>query len=676
MKKIIIVLVVFISSIIFYDSYMDLSQQQYKDVINLAYKVAQERNMDVVPVDLQLSENKKERQEQFNQVYSFLQEHSYSCFVGMVSKNVNTEYVYLSGTTDLPVDTEENKEVDFTKNTNHYLSSSYKDKNRYATIDFIDSSYHSEYNTIYRIKSFSNYIQNWNGNTLFPLYFVTDSKKDLIRDLNQANIISDLKVDGDITTSDFSLDKIDYSFLKRILMYLSIAVLLCLLSDVFTSRKEVFIRKMQGATTWFIYKRLYGKLYVSSIFLFSFIQFLLYVFVVHNFRPVTHILIQYLMCSVLLFVCCMGIVGVILYMFLHQIQSVVLLKKTEYQWISRALFVLKCVFLISIFIPLFTSLNYTTQVMQDGYFMKKYEENYNHYLRLEGVNINMFSLKFSNTVLELKEKIKQYPYIYEDYSLKTNRDGEEITHPYIFVNKEYLKDYTLYKDGKRVESIQTGTIYAPKSINANETYCLASKCEYEQIDEGYTMVSHSFNEENWHVKNPIIYVVDDKDELDLFNMYISDKNQSVKQSLDNYLKENGLYQSINFGYENDDYEQKMSVITKLIIDSTILLIVYICVLVLFQYQAIYLYFLENRKLIALNCLLGKNVWQKYRDFIIMNLLIYLILIFWMVLVVKNTKLEILILLSVMIGIDFVIAFLFKIYFEHKRVLLSLKGDLE
>lgn len=61
MKKIIMVLVIFISSIIFYDSYVNLSQKQYNDVINLSYKFAQENDMEVVPIDLQLSEDKKEQ---------------------------------------------------------------------------------------------------------------------------------------------------------------------------------------------------------------------------------------------------------------------------------------------------------------------------------------------------------------------------------------------------------------------------------------------------------------------------------------------------------------------------------------------------------------------------------------------------------------------------------------
>ena len=115
MKKIIMVLVIFISSIIFYDSYVNLSRQQYNDVINLSYKFAQENDMEVVPIDLQLSEDKQERTEQFNQVYSFLQEHSYPCFVGIVSKNIKTEYVYLPKQNKLPIYTEENKAIDFNK---------------------------------------------------------------------------------------------------------------------------------------------------------------------------------------------------------------------------------------------------------------------------------------------------------------------------------------------------------------------------------------------------------------------------------------------------------------------------------------------------------------------------------------------------------------------------------
>lgn len=111
MKKIIMVLVIFISSIIFYDSYVNLSQKQYNDVINLSYKFAQESDMEVVPIDLQLSEDKQERTEQFNQVYSFLQEHSYPCFVGIVSKNIKTEYVYLPKQNKLPIYTEEKKRL-------------------------------------------------------------------------------------------------------------------------------------------------------------------------------------------------------------------------------------------------------------------------------------------------------------------------------------------------------------------------------------------------------------------------------------------------------------------------------------------------------------------------------------------------------------------------------------
>lgn len=61
MKKIIMVLVIFISSIIFYDSYINLSQKQYNDVINLSCKFAQENDMEVIPIDLQLSEDKKEQ---------------------------------------------------------------------------------------------------------------------------------------------------------------------------------------------------------------------------------------------------------------------------------------------------------------------------------------------------------------------------------------------------------------------------------------------------------------------------------------------------------------------------------------------------------------------------------------------------------------------------------------
>lgn len=133
---------------------------------------------------------------------------------------------------------------------------------------------------------------------------------------------------------------------------------------------------------------------------------------VQNFRPVTHELIQYLLQSALLFVLCLIVVGFIIYVLLSQIQSVVILKKSQFRWISMTLFMLKCVFLISIFIPLSTSFKYTSQVVQDGYYLNKYKETYNNYLRLEGVNINMFSLGYQDAMSQLNEKIREYPYIY------------------------------------------------------------------------------------------------------------------------------------------------------------------------------------------------------------------------------------------------------------------------
>lgn len=666
MKKIITILVVFISSIIFYDGYVNISQKQYNDVINIVYKVAKQQDMDVIPVDLQLSENKEERVEQFNKVYQFLEEYHYTCFVGMTSKNVNTEYIYAPKKDRIQIYTVENKSIDFSKSSTDYLSSSYNDKDRYATIDFIDSSYHENYNQVYRIKQFSNYIKDWNGNTLFPLYFVSNNKAQLLNDLQVANITNEMQVNGDISTSNFSLSTIDYSFLKRILMYLMIAILLCLLSDLLASRKEIFIRKMQGASSIFIYKKQYGSFYIFNILFYTIVQFVLYLSVVQNIRPVNSTLIIYLFKSILLFILCMGIVLSVSFFILCQIQSVSILKKTQFKWLSYTVAVLKAVFMVSIFVPLSISFTYTYQVVQDGYYLNKYETNYHNYLHLEGLNMNMFSNKFSDAIIELKQMVKKYPYIYEDFSTKIGMDGEEIGYPYVFVNKEYLKEYPLYKDGKKIKNVQSGTIYVPKSVSVNENYCLASQCEYESIDDGNVMASHSVSDASFYVKNPIIYVIDDDYEMDLFHVFIKDEDGNVKENIDKYLKSNGLYENVNFTYENDNYNKKLSLIQKLVIDSSILLFVYVLVLFLFQYQAIHLYFLQNQKVISLNCLLGKGIWGKYKSFILLDLIIYLILL----IASKN----VLFILLAMI-VDVLTGLFFKSQFEKKKVLFALKGEI-
>ena len=97
--------------------------------------------------------------------------------------------------------------------------------------------------------------------------------------------------------------------------------------------------------------------------------------------------------------------------------------------------------------------------------------------------------------------------------------------------------------------------------------------------------------------------MDENYDMSQFGIFIKDKDKTVKKSINDFLKSKGLYQNVNYAYENYDYGQNVMVINKLIIDSAILLFVYVIVLFLFQYQSIYLYFLENRKMISLNCLL-------------------------------------------------------------------------
>ena len=89
--------------------------------------------------------------------------------------------------------------------------------------------------------------------------------------------------------------------------------------------------------------------------------------------------------------------------------------------------------------------------------------------------------------------------------------------------------------------------------------------------------------------------MDENYDMSQFGIFIKDKDKTVKRSINDFLKSKGLYQNMNYAYENYDYGKKTMVINKLIIDSAILLFVYVIVLFLFQYQSIYLYFLENRK---------------------------------------------------------------------------------
>lgn len=60
------------------------------------------------------------------------------------------------------------------------------------------------------------------------------------------------------------------------------------------------------------------------------------------------------------------------------------------------------------------------------------------------------------------------------------------------------------------------------------------------------MLSHSLREDNWHVKNPIIYVVDENYDMSQFGIFIKDKDKTVKKSINDFLKSKGLYQNMNY----------------------------------------------------------------------------------------------------------------------------------
>ena len=88
--------------------------------------------------------------------------------------------------------------------------------------------------------------------------------------------------------------------------------------------------------------------------------------------------------------------------------------------------------------------------------------------------------------------------------------------------------------------------------------------------------------------------MDENYDMSQFGIFIKDKDKTVKKSINDFLKSKGLYQNMNYAYENYDYGKKTMVINKLIIDSAILLFVYVIVLFLFQYQSILIFFRKSK----------------------------------------------------------------------------------
>lgn len=664
MKKLMTVLVILVSFFLFYNGFVQISLHQYTQINNLYSTIAATKNFNIVPIDIIWSQDEYERERQFNYFSEYLNSNSYYCIAMMKSPIPNTvaNYIYAPDEDTLSmINIQENKRIDFSKPTSEYFSTDLNDSHRFGTIDFINQKYFGiQYEKI-QFKQMSQYIKEWTGNSLGSLYFLGENL--IEADLNDFKLPR-----AELSTSSLSIEPIDYSFLSNILIYIFVSLFLCSICLLYKSKREIMIRKIHGMSNFDIFKYIFLKDHIIYVLIYLSILIISYGIFVHNFRMVNLPLWKYMVCSIFLFFSCILVNSFIIILFLRVTQDLTYIKQNEnIRLFTYGSYFLKVIFLISIFSPFIELSSFAKDKSYDGLNLLFHDDEYKDYIKLDSINVNMFSQDdFLEKEETLRTLFKKYDYIYLDCSeIYMTNNGEK--YPIILLNQNALKKLVLKSVNKDDIRYVPGSYYVPKQLKQEW-----SSESFQIIDSGYSVYTIDLISST-KIKDPILYLVDDDDYLNPFYFFILDRDKSIMEQINLELQHANMHSSFSLTSTNREYYYKYSTVIQYCIDSFLLLSIYGIVIFIFQIQSLLIYLSENRKRIGVDSLFGKSIFMKYREIYIFNIFSYVlcaILLFVMKYDIKTILIYIMI-----IGIfDFIFIQLYIYFYQKYRLLTSLKGD--
>lgn len=704
MKRIVNALTIFVSILIFVFFYQNISLEHYNSVSDFQSRFFASTKKDYVAIEYRLSGDNSG--DAFNELIEFLDQHNYDA----ISQSQNRRYDFILDTT-FYIHTKNSlnnldffksvngKDIDFTSDTNSYYSSFIEDKDAIDIIDFINNSYHKEYQPRLTIKQFKSMIKDKADKRNAIIFLYGNKYDEIIKDIENSEIVNYIVDDDFVSFELVEPDVLDIEPI-RILLILSIASLMVIsICDLIKEKKEITIRKLFGERDFSIYFNLIAKKYLFNLILYILTQVFLYIILIRNIRPIHLLLVKPLLFAFSLYLIIWLFANLISYFVLTQVGRAVNLKKDNTvkftNPITSIIKVIVIVLMITPFLGLFSSAPLT---IEENIILRKNKNKMRNNLIIYGVYFDDsdYDSGISESLELTLEFFEDFNWIYHDFSanylpeeyIETISEEEYqeqfVQHPYIVVNDTYLKDYDLRDlDGNSIDldTLEHNTLLVPEIYRDDEFTDIYyeganSKTLYIRNNDLFYNYYPLGVIEELRQENPVILF---KNQLDS-NMTWSGNalsiidDESTREKVDNFLVSNDFDNIIHMESTNNIYDMIISRSNDQLLNFILRLFLYILMIFIFQYQSVFVYFSENKDKVALNYLFGKTYIEGYGVFMFNNILVYIVplLIGIIFLEIHYKFMFIYILFGILI--DIIVATIMIRSFEKNKILSVLKGE--
>lgn len=303
----------------------------------------------------------------------------------------------------------------------------------------------------------------------------------------------------------------------------------------------------------------------------------------------------------------------------------------------------------------------------------------------------------SELVNKLYYYMQEHNGIYEDFDinkridfLKNHMDSDleipvsnEI--PYIVVNNNYLKDYTIrdeFGNPLGFNQIEESILLIPENYSFNQDqisyYSNYEDCKVIRIEPNLRFVRHMpyvENTKDLEKINPVIFI----DHNWMENARVSTDNYFIpidtKKSVSNFkrfLIQNNMDKKVKFYLSDPYFAQVKNKKTYELISLTILIVLISTILFVYQLQAIVIFLFEKRYYLSIQYLLGKSFYERYSLYLSINIFLYLSVIIFYALYSKRI-LESFEIGLLILGIDLIFTIFTLKKKEYAECVDSLKG---
>lgn len=647
MKKLTYVLTGIISIFVFIFLFNDTSQIQYNKVTSFESSFQQEVNKDYYMVDYQLYDF--EKNSTVHALLDFADKHHYDIITSVNSMRHNyfndtTYYLH----TDLNLNdlsfykTINNSYVDFSSKVPlGYYTSSLLDNVATDTIDFIDSEYRKEYHSLIQYKSLNELINSDSSYQTVRIFIYGSSKEDIKMNVTNSEISQYVIDNGNVSFELAHYDKSDTSTIKNLLI-LSIASLVIIsITDLIKKRREILVRKLFGDSNSNIYRDLIFKTNIINLFVYIFVQLILYAFMIRNTRSINLLLIIPLLQSFIFYLIIWFIANIISFIVLIKIRNSTEIKKSsETKFADQVVFVFKIILIILMIQPFYSLFTTSPDQIVKNYTYRNNKENMTSSLGISGIKEDNSSYGFNEIIDKLFLYFNTIDFMYSDFS--SNYLPEELgvpegyyEYPYIVANSGYLIDYIIKDENGFILDLKTlkhNTLLVPlsyKGIELNPIYCQGPCENIVYIQKGNT----------FHNNYPLVAdnsLLLQEDPLILYKEYLDETmnwnqttllfkdNSETRNQIDTFLKDNKLTDIVFFESTNSIYDIAVTENNSQLLDIFMTVLAYLLIKTMFQYNRVFMFFSDNKSHLAVSYLFGDNYWSRYGPLLLTDVAVYII----------------------------------------------------